>query len=453
MKILLIDPPGQGNRSGSFPLGLMYIQAYLKCNGYPATFLRRLNSTGRSLVQELIDGLEPDVVGITCLTGNHRQTLYIAEIIKAYRPSIRLVLGGHHATFMRKQILDAYPFVDHIVCGEGEVSFKELLDSFGSGYSGRLVAGSSGRNEKGMAVDGPQRAPVADLDSLPFPCYDDVQEICCSAEAFPILASRGCPFACSYCAGTAYYGHARRQRSVDNIIAEMRHLKRMRGPGEVIFYDDFLTADIQHARDLFSRITKENFDFKLVVQTRLDHLDADLLARMDKAGVVKIWFGFESGSKEVLESVNRSWEYKKALVMVKEAARLGIMTQAKLVIGWPSEDWRALRATAQRLVELNPYSFQVICYVVMPGTAIYERLKNSGEISDDHWLKEGRHIVYLSLKRGWLARPLFHSAFLFLLVSFLWRTKSCHRVFNVVYHRLEYEISCAKVLLANIFCK
>ena len=453
MKILLIDPPGQGNTHRFFPLGLMYVQAYLKCHGYPATFLRRLGRTDSSLVQEQLEDLEPDVVGITCLTGNHRQTLYLAEMIKAHRPKIRLVLGGHHATFMRKQILDAYPFVDHIVRGEGEVSFKELLDSFVSGDTGRPVAGVSGRDEQGVVVDGPARPPIVDLDALPFPCYDDVQDMCRTAKGFPILASRGCPFACSYCAGTAYYGHVRRQRSVDNIIAEMRYLKSMRGPGEVTFFDDFLTADIEHSRELFDRIAKEQFGFALVLQTRLDHLDADLLLKMKKAGVTQIWFGLESGSKELLKSVNRSWEYEKVLLMVRESARLGIMTRAKVLIGLPSENWRALMATAQMLTALNPYVFQVLCYVVMPGTAVYEKLKSSGEIADDHWLKESRHIVYLSLKRGWLARPLFHGGVLFLMAAFLWSTRSWRRVFSVLYCRVAYEISCAKMLLANVFCR
>ena len=430
VKVLLLDPPGQATTHRFFPLGLMYIQAYLKNNGYPETFLRRLKRSDRLVVYEHLDRLDPDVVGITCWTGNHQQTLYLAQMIKTYKPRIKLVLGGHHAMFMHQQILENYSFVDYIVRGEGEVSFKELVDHIKSGDVGRHIAGISGRDGQGRVWDGPERVPVADLDTLPFPCYDDVQDVRRTADSFLMLTSRGCPFACSYCADSAYYGHRRRQRSVGNIIAEMRYIKNMSGIKKLIFVDDFLTADIKHSHELFEQIVKERFGFDLDVQTRADHWDADLLLKMKNAGVSLLSFGLESGSKDILKGVNRSLAQDKIFAMVREAERIGLKTKAKIVIGWPKEDWRALFSTVQVLTDLAPYVFQVLCLSIMPGTALYEEIKKAGYASDKYWLDKSRHMSYFELKRGWFGKCLFHIGVLCLMAGFLWKTRSWHRFFE-----------------------
>ncbi|MFA5118707.1 MAG: radical SAM protein [Candidatus Omnitrophota bacterium] len=429
MKILLLDPHGTAGATKSYlPLGLMYLQSYLKQNGYPLTSLRWVNNIKRKEFLKLLKTLDPDVLGIPCLSGSRFLTLALAREAKAYNPRIRVILGGHHATYLRQQILGAYPFVDYVVKGEGEVSLKELLDHIRLEKNVfEAIPGISLRDHRGQFLDGPVRGSIVDLDRLPFPCYDDICLRRGFLPRFSILTSRGCLFHCTFCSATAFYGYQRRFRSVKSVVAELSYLKQNFKVKRITFNDDLLTANMRHSCELFEAIACEDFGFEFEVQTHYNFLDKKLLRLMKAAGVVHLAFGLESGSARILKKVNRNLPSAESKSALKETARLGIMTCANVIVGWPQRDWQSLIETARQLCELNPYYFRTYLLVILPGSALYEESKKKGIIREEFWLKKPVYPVYGIMESGlWGAVILMLESY-FLMLFFLCKTRSWRR--------------------------
>ncbi|MFA5118706.1 MAG: radical SAM protein [Candidatus Omnitrophota bacterium] len=437
MKILLIEPPGELRAQGFFPLGLMYLQAYLKRHDYPGTFIRRLSRSGQMELLGFIEEIRPDVVGIPCLTGYRFSSFAMAEAVKMYDPKILVVLGGQHATYLREQILKEYPFIDYIVRGEGEESFRRLLDHLSTAGCPREIAGVSGRDPRGRVSEGPLRECISDLDSLPFPCYDDIAAIGGAVRRFNVLASRGCMYSCSFCSAADFFGARWRRRSAQNIVAELRYLKNTFNPHEIVFNDDCLTADLKHSHELFDLVSREDFNFRFYIDARIDLLDKGLLRKMKEAGVSHIIFGLESGAPGVLQAVNRRFLFDKARDMVYEAKRLGIMTRANVIVGWPGQGYRAVLETARALNELNPYYFKITPLIIFPGTVLYREAKDKGIISELFWLKKLIYPVYAVMRKKYFGRIHIYLESLFLLVSFLGKTRSLRRFSIVLREKLQ----------------
>ncbi|TET41382.1 MAG: hypothetical protein E3J63_02135, partial [Elusimicrobia bacterium] len=186
MRVLLIFPPTtiypEEDPPLVFPLGIGYLAAVLERKGYEVRVIDCIaeresftkNEDGTIHVgltwdelKKRIEGINPDVVGISCLwTADYVNAIRISKIVKEIN-NIPVIFGGAHATALPKETLENEN-IDYIVIGEGEHSFPSLLEKMGQKESLKEIHGIGFKNN-GKPYINPPTKYIEELDSLPFP--------------------------------------------------------------------------------------------------------------------------------------------------------------------------------------------------------------------------------------------------------------------------------------------
>jgi radical SAM superfamily enzyme YgiQ (UPF0313 family) len=221
-------------------------------------------------------------------------------------------------------------------------------------------------------------APVADLDSLPFPRWDLLRQAGRRwtrgrARRFPVLASRGCPHSCTYCPHRILGPF--RARSAANVADELEELCEEYPRPHVALRDPLFTQDRQRCQALCEEIRSRGLILSFDCETRLDALDRELLEQMRAAGLSAIAFGVESISPETLRRAGRRpVPEPQQRSVIETCQRLGIFTVAYYVFGFLQDDWRTIAATIDSSISLGATFAQFKLLTPYPGTPMWKDL-------------------------------------------------------------------------------
>jgi len=386
MKILLINPPGDTSFVAP-PLGLAYLASTIKEKGYQVIIkdylLEKFNQ------DDFLDFIKKEkisLIGLTAVTPNISNALLVAELIKKEMPETIIVLGGPHATLQARETLEQSKYIDFIVRGEGEFTFTDLIEYIISQKNLSEIKGLTFR-KNGQIIETPAAEFIQDLNNLPYPAREllaikDYSEYlpCREKPATTIFTSRGCPFHCIFCS-KPIGGNKPRYRSPENILAEIKLLKRDYNVKEIIFYDDTFTLNRQRIIDLCQLIIKENLKINWKCETRVNLVDKELLETMKKAGCYLISYGFESGNQRILNILKKGTtleQIKKAVYLTREA---GIEILGYFMLGIPGETKKEIEQTIDLAKNLNLDYVQFSIATAYPGTELYQIVQRQGKLS------------------------------------------------------------------------
>ncbi|MFH1978394.1 MAG: cobalamin-dependent protein, partial [Candidatus Aenigmatarchaeota archaeon] len=219
MKIALIHP--RYNRGGAEPLGLLYIAAVLRQHGYkdPKDFAYFDGSyvTSPQVTINQLKEYKPDILCFTTQTIYMEDCQVIANWFREFNPKGLVIAGGPHATIRPKETLEV--FADIVIIGEGEFTMPEVLTNLDKLEK---IKGVGFKSTDGIIIN-PPREPIQDLDIVPFPARDLMEQRFFDIGELTVVGSRGCPFKCSYCQDTLnqLFGLKFRQRSPQNVAEEL----------------------------------------------------------------------------------------------------------------------------------------------------------------------------------------------------------------------------------------
>jgi anaerobic magnesium-protoporphyrin IX monomethyl ester cyclase len=422
LKILLIQPPITIKRSEVFgvtpPLSLAYLAAVAEQDGHHVKILDTIvegydyrqykNGLFRiglpeSAIQKEVERFQPDLVGISCpFTLMDSEMRAIASLVKSVDLTVPVVVGGAHPSSMPEYVIGD-PNVDFLVACEGEKTFQELAN--------RVAKGSDYFDLKGvwLKINGkirknPERASVADLDTLPFPARHLLQneKYISLAQAHgsqkrkrytSMITSRGCPGRCVFCSIHSVWGYKWRARSPENVVDEIEQLVSDYGIQEIHFEDDNLTLSNQRASKICDLIVERGIDISwttpngVAVQT----LDAPLLGKMKKSGCYQLCFGIESGDPHVLkEIIHKPLNLERVKKVVDWSKKLGIWTHGFFVIGFPGESPENIQRTLNfaKLTDLDSANFFLAA--PYPGTPLFELVSSQGSLKGGYDLSKLR---------------------------------------------------------------
>ena len=188
------------------------------------------------------------------------------------------------------------------------------------------------------------------------------------------LASRGCPYRCTFCNTPGYYDCGYRCHSIDYVLHELRTLLSL-GYREVFFRDDLFYAG--RVAEFCEVLLSSDIDLAWSCNQRVDTLDEPTVALMARAGCHTIKFGVESGDDAILAGIQKP-SFRRTEEQFAACARQGVRTHAHLMIGLPGESREQMERTIALVSRLDPYTFTLNLFTPHYGSALYEELSRTG---------------------------------------------------------------------------
>ncbi|MBF0327729.1 MAG: cobalamin-dependent protein [Nitrospirae bacterium] len=380
MKILLINPSG-GYPHEFPPLGILSIASVLKNEGHAVGFFdegafHRDNMALFDYVREF----SPDVFGISLYTSNIVETFKTVSILRSIIPKSTIVVGGPHATVLPERTMFECRDIDFLICGEGELTAKELIESLQGKLDVHQVKGLYFREKEAIVKTG-QREFIADLDTIPNPDHDFVARFSYSygvlragKKVATIMSSRGCPFDCSFCAAKAVWRRSFRRRSPENVAAEIELLINNYGYDEIYFMDDLFAVDRNWLDKLYVDMKKRSILVPWKCLGRVDLLSFADYQKMADNGCYLIQFGVESGDDDILKDINKKINTDQVRKAFAEAKKARLNTYGFFIVGHNMDTYETILKTIYLARYLNPDFVSFFASVPFPGTKLHDAL-------------------------------------------------------------------------------
>lgn len=395
MKVLLISHPDPHRQRPDFPpIGIAYLGAALRARGHEVLLLDAgltgLRSVGRRAGQ-----FAPDLVGATCWTINRASFWKLSSVLRAAVPDVPFVVGGPHASLYPDHVFER-THAGMVAIGEGEETICELVEAMAGGRDLAGVPGLALRAADGSVRRTGPKAPVCELDSLPFPYYEGFPDFSfrrygglpgLPRPTAAVITSRGCVFDCTFCGSVAYWGRKWRFRSAENVVDELEHLVRHFGIRSIYFFDDNFPVNRERAAAICQGILDRRLGIAWACCSHVKMVHAGLLRLMRESGCRHIDFGVESGSDLIMKRINKQQtraDIERAFALVHAA---GIAPRAFLMVGNSGESNRTIDETIELAGVIKPRaSIGATLLWLLPGTQVYAEAVAAGAIDDSYWL-------------------------------------------------------------------
>lgn len=386
-----------------FPLGLGYISAYVKQHCYD-TKLIDPNVQGICLdgIAQVVLQNKPLIVGISFMTPQIEKARKICRHIRQVAPEICIVLGGAHPTAVPKQTLQYIPEADIAVIGEGERTTLELLRVISQGKSAFEKVPGLCFHRNGQLISTNPRDPIENLDTLPFPdrnlidqrLYHTQSFLNCSRRSATIYTSRGCPGRCVFCCSGHRLRSKVRERSIDNVMAEIDWLVENRQIDYLLIKDDTFTFRRSRVEEFCELISLKHPRLRWHCMGRVNTVNYELLAKMKKAGLRDIFFGLESGDSDILKRARKGTTLDQGRQAIEDCNKLGIRTYGAFILGLPGESKESIERTIHFACSLPLTMSGFSILTPYPGTYVYEKHYHSDSTDyHDFIASSGVHYV------------------------------------------------------------
>ncbi|MBK8974799.1 MAG: B12-binding domain-containing radical SAM protein [Planctomycetes bacterium] len=423
MKIQLVHPPVYINDSGltalrpSLPLGLAYIASVLRNEGHQVSVVDALGEApdrsepdgdiwriGLSTdeVVERIDA-DTDAIGVTLMWSYAWPIVReLLHKLRARFPGKPIVCGGEHFTAVADVSMAQAP-IDYIVTGEGEETAISLFRALEIGLDVAVIPGIVYRNAAGEVVKNARRDRIRNIDEIPWPAWDlfdvrayDENKLVTGIHyglTVPILATRGCPYQCTYCSSPGMWTTRWYARAPEDVVDEIQKYVETYGATNFPFQD--LTAILK--RDWVVKFCSEilgrglEITWQLPAGTRSEIIDDEVASLLVKSGCRSLNLAPESGSERTRKHMKKMLTDEKLFRAARAAVRNGLNVGIFLVLGYPTDEPVDMKATVRMVRKLARVGVDDVSagfFFPLPNTEIYRELEKDGRVHlDDAFLK------------------------------------------------------------------
>ena len=400
MKVLLALPPGIHDLEiyritgmNAPPLGLAWIAAVLEKDGHKVKIIDSptLKLDEDSFIHE-VKSWRPDAIGFSMQTPMAPKGYRVIRRIKSEMPDVKVIAGGIHPTFMYDEALDNG--VDIVVRGEGEETSKELfrvLEDKGFDYNElKRVKGIAFRDKDGRTIVTERRPFIQNLDELPWPARHLLPMEKYTLFNKPIriahiMASRGCPYGCKYCATSYFWGRKMRFRSAKNVADEIEYLVDKYKVDRIAFSDDELVVNRRFMKEFIKELKDRGLELPFACGARVDHVDREYLKFLYDSGCMALYFGVESASQQTLDIIGKGIKIEQAIRVFRWIKELGGFATGSFILGFPWETIDDMKRTVDFAIKLDPSYAQFTALTPYPGTPMYEVAVRENLIEDWNW--------------------------------------------------------------------
>ncbi|NOZ88223.1 MAG: radical SAM protein [Deltaproteobacteria bacterium] len=371
------------------PLGLAIAAAAARSDGHEVKIIDAYaERLGADQVAKRAGLFNPDLLALRIhSTYRFWQDIEFIRSIKS-RLGVPVLAGGYHISRYPKESMQR-PEIDFAFQGHVGPDFSELLLHLSKDPLSpppEKIKGVVFRDKNGDIVSRPPRSGPKNLDELPFPARDLLKnekyyQFITQRKPFTaMVTSQGCPYNCTFCVmGREQY----RERSVQNVMAEIDECVQKYGIREIDFFDPTFTANKRRTRELCEALVARNYDLKWACRTRVDCVDPELLGLMNRAGCSRIYLGIENISSNVLEKINKEITSDQAAKAIEWSRDAGIQPLGFFMIGNPGDTPRTVRDMVLWAKRARLDYVQFSRTIAKPFTDLYSKLVK--ETGQDYW--------------------------------------------------------------------
>jgi len=390
MRTLLINPlqPKIHLDKGRLPLGLAYIGAVVRKKHEIEVLDINLHRMSEDEVKHNLEKLLPktDVVLSGGLSNDYKYIKWLCKVIKSIKKDVKIILGGIVVTYSPELVIMNFD-CDVVVIGEGEKTIEELLDFIEKGKDINDVNGI-GYKKYGEIIITEPRERITDLDSIPFPAWElfsddylDKFEVASgSRKNMNLYTVRGCPYRCKFC--TRMYDRKIIVRSPENVIAEIKELKRKYGVTYISFGDNLFSINYPYIKRFCELLKKENLGIEWNCSIRVNNATDNFIKKLKEGGCILVNFGIESGCQRILDNMQKDQTIKQIVNAIRVLRKNKMNFVANFMIGYPGEDKESIEETTKFRVKYNLLG-GIGFVTAYPGSELYEEAKSKGLIKDE----------------------------------------------------------------------
>ncbi|HEU4962017.1 MAG TPA: radical SAM protein [Sphingomonas sp.] len=370
------------------PLSTITCASLLRAEGQEVTLFDATFAENLVEFERMLERLAPSIVLImednfnflTKMCTTTRRDSALAMIAAARARGCRVAVNGPDVSDNPGTYLAAG--AEAVVLGEGEIAMRDLVAHWHDGHGDiAAIAGLIVPGDTGLRFT-PPRPPLHDLDSLPHPAWDlldiaayrDAWRAAHGLFSWNIVASRGCPYACNWCAKPTF-GRRYTVRSPDDVAREMAALKADVAPEHLWFTDDILGLDVAWTVAFAERIRAYDAAIPFTMQSRVNLMSERAVAAFAAAGARDVWLGIESGSQKILDAMDKGSTVAQARAATRRLKAHGIRACWFIQLGYPPEGWDDIIATRDLIRDEAPDEIGVSVSYPLPGTKFHETVR------------------------------------------------------------------------------
>ncbi len=332
-------------------------------------------------------------IGLSCNFSN--DWIYARELIArllAEFPATRLVLGGEHVSADYEKILRAFPAIYACAIGEGEETLVELVSSGESGIARAKIDGIAYfeggkviKNRARMRQKAPTRIHWPDWESLPIERYLDagLGMAAQGERTMPMLASRGCPYRCTFCSAPQMWEARWYAREVDDVIAEARHYIHRYRVTHLEFYDMSASVNKRWFTELTDALGGLGVKWNFASGIRSEALDEPLLESITRNGCYKLTFPLETSSLRLIGLIKKKVDPNRAFPLIRVSVKKGLVTKVNFIWGLQGQTTGDILGDywfLAKLAAIGLHDATCFAFVPYPGSEDFNRLRDEGRI-------------------------------------------------------------------------
>lgn len=386
--------PKQWERGKPYPpLATIQVAALLREMGHELSLFDAMLAEGVEAYTGELHAARPDLVVIYEDNFNYLTKMCLSRmrdaacqmIAEARAHGARVIVAGSDASDQPEAFLAAG--ADAVLVGEGIAALAALVDrlertpdidpaQWTAGLSGvaTLVEGTTHLVRLGAVPPDPRVVGRPAWDLVDIERYRSLWQERHGYFSLNMAASRGCPFRCNWCAKPIWGNHYK-QRSAEDVAAEMTYLKHTFQPDHLWMADDIFGFHVGWVTEFAGHLRRSDGSVPFTIQTRADLASERMVAALADAGCAEAWIGAESGSQRVLDRMNKGTTVAELIAARRRFGDHGVRVGFFIQLGYLGEQLTDLLATRDLVAEAAPDDIGVSVSYPLPGTKFYEEVK------------------------------------------------------------------------------
>jgi len=375
------------------PISLPMIAGALEADKHNVKLLDCIaNDVDIEGLKKNISEFDPGLVLFNMSTATSSSDVAVINMMRSVSNAHFTVIGNH-ATSLPDEVLTAST-LNSVIRREPELTAQDLVDAVEKGRDLLKVLGISLKQSDGTIIHNEDRPFNENLDDLPFAARHLLDNAKYTLPVINepytlIITSRGCPHSCIYCTAFQYYGKKLRLRSAENVVDEMQECFEKHNLRNFTMWSDTFNQNRKFVMEVCAELKKRGLEKRIrwMANSRVDHVDPEVLREMRSSGCIGVSYGVESGVEEILKNMKKGATAEQARIAVRQTKEAGIEVLTHIIFGLPGETMETIKETIKYVKELDPDYAQFYCAIPFPKTELEEMGKKNGWITTDDYAK------------------------------------------------------------------